>query len=385
MGNPDFKSLSDADLEAMASGNWSGMSERGLGVLAGKTVEATAGQTMTGVRRALPYLSTEKYLELGGVPEMPAKPGMTPEELGRPGKPEAPLALSGRGALSLVGDFIAGKGVGTAMEKLGGVLKRVPYMKADRIAAKTGAAPLSAVMEKYGAAPLTKEGIYREAQNVLEKASKARAGTIDEIAATGATGSADNALKDARSFVDDLRTSGSAEDRKFVPKFEKMIEEQAAITSTPSIKELLQAKTGVGRAIPKGAFGESSIPGTEAQFRKAFAGGFKKESEAFGELGKRLSGENKEIQTLLSTIPEAERAAVIESGKLPVTQVDTLLLGADPSLYLAKNLGRAWQLPGVPIYTGKALSGAGKALPYGVTGINLLGAGKDSPWEDMKF
>ncbi len=342
-------------------------------------------------------------MQKAGVPSMdvPSRgAGYNPEELKQYGfTPEGgrsannPSPVSARSALGVLGDYIAAEGAGSALKSLGGTLQKLPYRRADRLAAQVGAAPLSEVMAEYGAAPITKEGIYEQAQRILGKVSSARAKTVEDVAKTGATGSMDSALQDARNFLGGVQNSGSAVERKFSPKFEQMITDQAAINPEggPGINQILEAKTGMGSTIPKSAFGESAVTPLENRFRKAFAGGFKKESEALANRalpGNQLSKQNSQIQTLLSTIPDVERKAILESGRLPVTQIDAALLGADPSLYIAKNLGRLAHLPGAQIYGGKALSGIGNVLPYavpGYEGLNTLNRAErpQSPWNKM--
>jgi len=269
----------------------------------------------------------------------------------------------------IVANQALGSGLSRGMQATGEWLYKLPFRKIDRTLLKQGAKPVSEIFLKEGKVPLTKSGIFDTSEDLLKKISDQRQKIISGVADKKTVGNWEAALRKADEYVLELKQSGSAAKREFAPKFEKMIEAQKTIDVEPGIKQLIEAKTGIGETLPKSAFGQTALPDVEERFFKKMAGGLQKESEAVAEAaipgqGRALSESNKQIQSLLGARPYAESQALVESGLLPVTQVDLALLAVSPQAAAAKQFGKVMRAPGAYTVPGKLLQKTGQ---YGET------------------
>lgn len=342
--------------------------------LASGTLET--GKALTG--KALTFSPTNAALGAAGVPNAPMDESAAkvarklPRGIGAGFSFLEKSGVTPKTAMSMIGDYLLGRGAGAGIEKAGNAIGSLPVRKINRELKRVGATPVDPQVIKKA---LSKEDVFEALRGELGKKTAQRQALVKEIADTGVTGTMDAALAKSRGFMDDIAKNGSQLEMNYLPKFKEMVEGEAKLGNTAGIERILRTKTAVGKTVPKGAFGQTAVSQLEDDFAKTMAQGLKEESEAIASRaipdgGKKLALVNDEIRTYLASLPQAERAAIVESGKLPLTQIDALLLGIDPSTYLAKNLGRLAGTVGAATQTGRALRLGGKAMPYALPSVN---------------
>lgn len=355
---------------------------------------------------------TDDYLQRAGVPEgkvtLPIDLSMDWNKFGRytpvaekPSEQEGtPYSFSTRKAAGAVGDIASDMGAIKGLSKLAAVGGKNLYKKAfareDAIAAANNKIPTSDIMLEEGAVPITKNGVAKAQENALSRVGQNRSDIVSDVAATGERQPIDTALAPGKDFISRLESKSAyspetqnalAIMKSDLAKREAMA--HAANEAGPTIDEALQAKKALGDTVSDADF-RAFNTSTGSGYKKAVAGGYKDLSEKIAEnaipgYGEALSGENARMSSLLSTLPDAQRKALVESSKHGITQVDAALAALNPHAEALKLLAKGGHLPGAKTVPGYAAYKAGQFLnPTQSLERGLQIAAPVSAWETMR-
>lgn len=321
-----------------------------------------------------------------------------------------------------VGNFASDIGgqtlLGMGASALGRGAYNIPFAKQDAALIREGKVPLSKILWDRLKTPLTAPGTEEAIKDTIPKIAAERNAIEAPVIASGKTGQMQSAMSKAQDRVNKLLQSGSAKDQLLGRQLQKEIDAQLMLgeraatpaqtvqnqssildsngnpmisTETvpgapaqpgPTYDKLMDVKKGAWESVP------SDKTTTEAKFWNDIGGGAAEESKNIANSvtpgsGEIIQGKNAELSSLLSSIPESERIAMREAGKWPITQVDAALAAADPSLYVAKNMGRVLQTPAPWTIGGRLGHGAGQAAMYSSPLTAGYNAYQQNPWEMM--
>lgn len=284
-----------------------------------------------------------------------------------------PVAVAGDVASGIAGQSLLGSGLKTVGR---GIYNRA-FKRADAALAQDGKLPLSQILWERGKTPLSKADVESRISELIPKIVDERKVIEAPLLQSQATTSIDDVLSSAQKNVDELSKSGAATDRALVEKLQKYIDEQKLVSSSPTYKELQDIRRATGKSVN---FKDTND--TENTFWKLFGGGAKNESQKLAstispELAEQIALKNSQVSSLLSSLPRAEREALVAAGKGDITQIDALLMATRPDLYVAKNIGKVMGTVGGQTVTGRGLHLGGRALSATAPYTPWLGIAKE--------